>query len=350
MRVLVTGAAGFIGSHVVDELVAAGHDVTALDGLIPEVHPSGVWPLGRCEGIRRLTVDLSDADGVAGALQGIEAVVHQAALVGHGLNLADLPRYAAMTDLGTATLLAAMHAEGIHKLVLASSMVVYGEGRYRCTRHGDTVPLPRRVEDLEEGIFDPRCPSCGQPLGWDLVTEAARLNPTSVYATSKLAQEFYVAAWSRGLQVTTVALRYHNVYGPRMPRNSPYSGVAALFRSRVADGLAPLVFEDGKQMRDFVHVADIARANRLALEADLDTTAPGLVPLNVCSGSPRSVGWAARTLAAADAGPPPEYTGQHRAADVRHVVADPARARDLIGFNASISPEEGFRRFARDQI
>ncbi len=347
MRVVVTGAAGFIGSHVAEELVQLGHDVVALDGLLPEVHPAGVWPADRVVDAPRVVADLRDTAAVTKALAGADAVIHQASLVGHGLDLADLPRYAALNDLGTANLLAAMHATGVERLVLASSMVVYGEGRYECDEHGVTDPSPRTTADLAAGQFEPRCRSCHLPLAWRLVTESAPIRPTSVYAASKAAQEHFVAAWSRSTGVATFGLRYHNVYGPRMPQDSPYSGVAAIFRSRVAAGLAPLVFEDGAQMRDFVHVRDVARANALALVSEANISF-GLHPVNICSGQPRSVGWAAEVLAGAGGAPTPVVTGDYRAADVRHVVADPARASELLQFNAAISPESGFLEFAHD--
>ncbi len=349
MRVVVTGAAGFIGSHVVDELTAAGHEVVALDGLLPQVHHDRGWPEGRAVDAERIVADLRDSAAVAAALAGADAVVHQASLVGHGLDLADLPQYAGANDLGTAVLLAAMHRSGIDTLVLASSMVVYGEGRYRCSSHGVVEPLPRTHTELTAARFDPRCPGCGAAVRWDRVPEDAALRPTSVYAATKLAQESLTGAWARGMGVAVFALRYHNVYGPRMPLRSPYSGVVALFRTRIADGLAPLVLEDGDQMRDFVHVRDVARANRMALAATAGNQhPPGVVPLNVCSGQPRSVGWAAETLAAASGGPSPTITGEYRAADVRHVVADPRRAREVLGFTAAVAPEEGFRQLAAE--
>ncbi|MDQ1307811.1 MAG: dTDP-L-rhamnose 4-epimerase [Actinomycetota bacterium] len=347
MRVIVTGAAGFIGSHVAEEVTRLGHDVVALDGLIPEVHPHGVWPTGRADHCQRVTVDLRDTGAVTDVIAGADAVIHQASLVGHGLDLADLPRYAGLNDLGTASLLAAMHTAHIGRLVLASSMVVYGEGRYTCPEHGVTEPLPRTTVNLARGEFEPECPGCRAPLVWRPVPESAQLRPTSAYAASKVSQEHFVSVWARSTGVAAFALRYHNVYGPRMPLNSPYSGVVALFRSRVVAGRPPLVFEDGEQMRDFVHVHDIARANALALGNETEL-APGLHPVNICSGDPRSVGWAAGLLASAADAPTPIVTGEYRAADVRHVVADPTRARQLLGFEATISPESGLAAFGQE--
>ena len=347
MRILVTGAAGFIGSHVLTAMLDAGHEVIALDGLLPPVHSEAAWPDFVDERAERFIGDLRDPEVVDDALAGVGAVVHQAALVGHGLDLQDLPLYAGLTDLGTAQLLAGMARAQVSSLVLASSMVVYGEGAYACREHGPTVPRPREAADLEAGLFEPRCPSCGAFLDWTLVSEDAEKNPQSVYATSKLAQEHYAAAWSRGTGGRAYFLRYHNVYGPRMPLDSAYSGVAAIFRSRLAAGEAPLVFEDGGQMRDFVHVSDVARANLLALDT-IEAAPEGGLPINICSGQPRSVGWAAQLLSTELAGPSPVTTGQFRAADVRHVVASPARARDSIGFETTVSPEDGFARFATE--
>ena len=185
---------------------------------------------------------------------------------GAGVRVGDLPSYASHNDVGTASLLAAMHEAQVDRLVLASSMVVYGEGRYTCPEHGDQQPPPRAVEALGSGDFENHCPSCGRALAWALVPEDARLDPRSSYAASKLAQEHYASSWVRQAGAAAIALRYHNVYGPGMPRDTPYSGVAAMFRSSLERGERPQVFEDGGQMRDFVHVDDVARANVLALE------------------------------------------------------------------------------------
>jgi dTDP-L-rhamnose 4-epimerase len=341
MRILVTGGAGFVGGHVVDALLAAGHEVRVLDALLPEVHASG-WPGhldGRAERLRADVRELPD-----GALDGIDAVCHQAAMVGLGVDLQDLPAYVGHNDLGTAVLLAAMDRAQIGRLVLASSMVVYGEGRYACAEHGAVRPGPREREDLDAGCFEPRCPVCAAPLDSGTVPEDAPLDPRNVYAATKTAQEHLAASWARGTGGTAIALRYHNVYGPHMPKDTPYAGVASLFRSALARGEAPRVFEDGEQRRDFVHVRDVACTNRLALEATCD---PGtLTPYNVASGTPHTVGDMARELARAAGGPEPVVTGEYRLGDVRHVVASADRARTGLGFTAQVGFADGMAEFA----
>ncbi|MGC3863457.1 NAD-dependent epimerase/dehydratase family protein [Micromonospora chersina] len=345
MRVLVTGAAGFIGSQIADLLAAEGHEPVCLDALLPQAHGGALPEWSRPHD--PVVGDVRDAALLDRLLSGVDAVCHQAAMVGHGLDPSDAPDYAGHNDHGTAVLLAAMHRAGVSRLVLASSMVVYGEGRYTCARHGVVRPAPRRPADLATGRYDPTCPACGGTLDPALVPEDAPLEPRSTYAASKLAQEHYAAAWARQTGGGVWALRYHNVYGPRMPRDTPYAGVASLFRSALADGRPPRVYEDGRQRRDFVHVTDVARANLLALTAP---TPDGLVPVNVCSGEPHTVGDLATALARAMDGPEPEVVGGARAADVRHVVADPTRARDLLGYTAQVTFTDGVTAFATDPL
>src|ERR1700729_4310763 len=263
MRVLVTRAAGVIGSHIAEAMQAAGHDVRGFDSLTPAVHngrPS------HCD-FDLIVGDVRDPAAVDQALAGVDAVCHQAAMGGLGVDLSDLPLYSDVNVTGTAVLLEAMGRHGIGRLVFASSMVVYGEGAYDCAGHGRVRPLPRDPGDLAAGRFEPRCPRCAQPLGTATVTEDAPLDPRNAYAASKGAQEHLAASWARMTGGAAVGLRYHNVYGPRMPRDTPYSGVAAIFRSCLENGVPPRVSEDGGQRRDFVHVRDVARANLLALEA-----------------------------------------------------------------------------------
>jgi dTDP-L-rhamnose 4-epimerase len=352
MRVLVTGAAGFIGSHIAEGLRAAGHDVRGLDSLSRAVHRGRP---GYVSG-ELIAGDVRDPSTVDRALAGMDAVCHQAAMVGLGVDLSDLPVYADVNVTGTAVLLEAMGRRGIPRLVIASSMVVYGEGAYDCAAHGRVRPAPRLPADLAAGRFEPRCPRCGQPLTTATVTEDAPLDPRNAYAASKVAQEHLAASWARLTGGTAVGLRYHNVYGPRMPRDTPYSGVAAIFRSCLENGMAPRVFEDGAQRRDFVHVRDVARANLLALEAadraagaDPATAgAGGLRCYNVASGEPRTVGEMAAALAAAfGGGLEPVVTGEYRLGDVRHVVASPARSVADLGFRAQIRFADGVAEFAR---
>jgi dTDP-L-rhamnose 4-epimerase len=373
MRVLVTGAAGFIGSHVAEALTADGHEVRWLDSLSPVVH-NGKPPYIP-NAAEFFATDVRDSAGMDKALDGIDAVCHLAAMVGLGVSLADLPAYADVNVTGTAVLLDAMGRRGVSRLVLSSSMVVYGEGAYSCPSHAAVRPLPRAAADLEAGIFEPRCPSCGAVLSTSRVREDAPLDPRNAYATSKVAQEHLAANWARLTGGSAVALRYHNVYGPRMPRDTPYSGVAAIFRSSLENGAPPRVFEDGRQLRDFVHVRDVADCNVLALAALAGDGArvgdgaragdgAGAVSpaagtgsagqcraYNVASGTPRTVGDMATVLAAAFAGSAgslePKITGEYRLGDVRHIAASPeAAARDL-GFRARTSFTEGVAEFAR---
>lgn len=338
MRVLLTGAAGFIGARVHAALRGAGHEVIAVDAMLPAAHGHDPQLPTGC---RR--VDIRDADALAALLVGVDAVCHQAAVVGAGVDAADAAAYGSHNDFGTTVLLAQMFAAGVRRLVLASSMVVYGQGRYACAEHGPVDPAPRRRADLDAGTFEHRCPVCGLPVSWLLVDEDAALRPRSLYAASKTAQEHYALAWSESTGGSVMALRYHNVYGSGMPRDTPYSGVAAIFRSSLEKGQSPRVFEDGGQMRDFVHVDDVAAANVAALASDRG----GFTAANVCSGRPISILEVATALCdARDGAVTPVITGQYRSGDVRHIVADPARAAELLGFRAAVEPRSGLREFA----
>ncbi len=341
--ILVTGGAGFIGSHVVDALVTGGHAVRVLDLLLPGAHattPDYLNP--HAEFVRG---DVCDEICVRRALEGVDGVCHQAAMVGLGVDFADVADYVRHNDLGTAVLLRELAASGFAgRFVLASSMVVYGEGSYLCERDGIVRPSPRRAADLRAAKFEPCCPICAEALDAVAVPEASPLDPRNVYAATKLHQEHMCQSFGRERGVAVTALRYHNVYGPRMPRDTPYAGVASIFMSALASGRSPRVYEDGRQLRDFVHVRDVARANVLAL------TAPSACAgaFNIASGQPRSIGQMAGALAAAvgpDA-PPPLVTGEFRLGDVRHVFASSELAARELGFTAAEDFDEGMREFA----
>jgi len=346
MRVLVTGGAGFIGSHVVDGLIDNGHEVVVLDALLPaahggppdHLHPDVCYEWGY----------VRDPDLLARCIAGADAVCHQAAMVGLGVDFGDARAYVEHNDAGTASLLEALHRHRFDgRLVIASSMVVYGEGRYRCARDGIVRPPARRVDDLERGIWEPRCPRCGSLVSAEPIDEDSSLDPRNVYAATKLHQEHLAACFAREHPDTgVVALRYHNVYGPRMPSDTPYAGVASVFRSALEAGCAPQVFEDGGQLRDFVHVSDVAVANRLALEGAGPSS--GFGAFNVASGQPRTVGEMARALCDAFGDPDlvPQIVPRYRLGDVRHVMGSAQRARRELGFRAIVPFAQGVRGFA----
>lgn len=340
MRVLLTGGAGFIGSHVAAALGDAGHEAVVFDALLPAAHAS---PHRVPDG------DVRDRDAVARALRGVDAVCHQAAMVGLGRDFSDAPDYVSCNDHGTAVLLAAMADAGVGDLVLAGSMVLYGEGAYACPSHGPVRPGPRAAADLDAGRFEPPCPHCGAPLEPGLVTEDAPADPRNVYATTKVAQEHLAAAWARMTGGRAISLRYHNVYGPGMPRDTPYAGVASFFRSALARGEPPRVFEDGRQRRDFVHVRDVAAANLAALTAPQAVAPGGFRAYNIASGTPRTVGELAGALAAAHGGPEPVVTGEYRLGDVRHVTASTARVRAELGWAPAVDFADGLTEWLKEE-
>jgi dTDP-L-rhamnose 4-epimerase len=344
MRVLVTGGAGFIGTYIVEALADRGDQVRVLDALLPAVHRGREPELpSTAEFIRG---DVRDQGIVAAALRGVDVVCHQAAMVGRGGAVAESIEYAQINDVGTAVLLTAMANAGLGRLVLASSAVVYGEGRYTCPAHGDVSPGPRAAADMDAGVFDPPCPHCGARLTPGAVDEDGRVSPRNIYGATKMAQEHLVAAWARETGGSAAALRYHHVYGPGMRRDSPYSGVTATFRSAAANGARIRVFEDGAMMRDFVHVRDIAQANVAALDAGV----PGFRAYNVASGTPRTVADLADAIAAAAAAPTPEVTGEYRFDDVRHIVATPERLVRELGWRPTVEFKDGIAEFVAAPI
>lgn len=349
MRVLVTGGSGFIGSHVVDEMVEGGCEVRVLDNLSPAAH--AVEPTYLNPGAEYIRGSVADPAVVADALSGVEAVAHLAARVGLGGDAASAVEYVWDNDLGTAVLLRALGEKGFAgRLVLASSVSVYGEGAYSCPDHGTVRPGPRLASDLAAGRFEPLCPSCGTNLDSAEVHEDAPLDPRSVYAATKAHQEHLCSVYARSVPVVLAILRYHNVYGPRMPRNTLYAGVASLWSSALSAGVAPRVFEDGNQRRDFVHVKDVAHATVLALSAEQDVTGA----FNVASGTPTTIATVASAMAAAWAPrscrAAPVVTGEYRLGDVRHVVGCADRASRVLGFNAEVTLADGMAEMARSEM
>lgn len=344
-HVLVTGGAGFIGSHIVDELVERDIKVTVLDNLDPAAH--AVRPGYLRSDVHYVWADARDPDAWRRSLVGVDAVCHQAGKVGLGVDFGDVTGYVQHNDVAMAAGLLVLHERRFQgRFVLASSMVVYGEGRYVCVDHGLVRPAPRRVECLEAGNFEPPCPTCGAPLVSQPIPETAPLEPRNVYAATKLHQEHLLAAFAREHPVSSTSLRYHNVFGARMPRDTPYAGVASIFRSAFEQGRAPQVTEDGHQRRDFVHVTDVAHANVLALTGP---SVPGV--FNIGSGRPHSVGEMAQALASAFGAEPgdqrwPVVTGGFRLGDVRHVYACTDAAKNDLGFTAAIDFTTGMRSFA----
>lgn len=326
-RLLVTGGAGFIGSHVVDLALASGWEVRVLDSFRTDVHPPGARAAAHTAagGAELVVGDVTDPAAVEAALEGVDAVAHQAAKVGLGVDFNDAPDYAHSNVTGTAALLGGMARRGIRRLVLASSMVVYGEGLYEDAEGAPVRPTARRAADLEAGRFEPRG-SDGASLAPRPIREDDALDPRNVYATTKLSQELLATSWARECGGTVAALRYHNVFGARMPHGSLYAGVASLFRTALERGQAPHVFEDGCQRRDFIDARDVASAN-LAAVAWTANQHPGTFrPFNIGSGRVHTVLEFAAALAAALDGPTPVVTGEFRLGDVRHITASAERA------------------------
>jgi dTDP-L-rhamnose 4-epimerase len=344
---MVTGGAGFIGSHIVDALIEAGVEVRVVDNLHPAAHRDVPQYVNSKADFLR--IDLADEATAAQVVEGMDAVCHQASIVGLGQSFDDVTRYVKNNDGGTACLLRAMYGAGFAgRLVLGSSMVVYGEGLWRCGDHGLVRPASRVRADLQSGLFDPRCPECRGVLDPQRITEAMPVDPVNVYAATKLHQEHLCFIFGRETGVPVAALRYHNVYGPRLPRDTPYAGVASIFRSLLEAGMPPRVFEDGNQQRDFIHVRDVAHANLRCLLAD---RAPSGA-FNVATGEAHSVGEMAGLLAAAfgpDA-PSPQVTGEFRVGDVRHVVASPERANRDLEWHARVPFDVGMKEFSTSTL
>jgi dTDP-L-rhamnose 4-epimerase len=340
MNVLVTGGAGFIGSHLVDALIARGHRVRVLDALIPQVHPDRLRPAHLDDRAELIVGDIADPAAVDAALEGMDVVFHFAAEVGVGQSMYEIERYVRANTYGTSVLLQliANRTARPRKLVVASSMSIYGEGLFRCGACGPVAPGLRPLAQLEARQWDPLCPACGAILSPLPTHEDKPLLSTSVYAITKKDQEELSLNVGRAYGVPTVALRFFNVYGPRQALSNPYTGVCAIFSSRLLNGQSPLIFEDGAQSRDFTHVSDIVQANVLAME----TNGADYQAVNVGTGRSLSVLEAARILARGlGTTIEPTVLGKFREGDIRHCVADLTRAQRTLGYQPKVSLEQG---------
>ena len=339
-NVLVTGGAGFIGSHLVDELVDQGHRVRVLDMLVSQVHGENAEPKHVNPAAEFVRGDVCDRAAVDAALEGIDVVFHEAAEVGVGQSMYEIERYVRANDLGTALVLEAVLARRpqVRKLVVASSMSIYGEGAYSCASCGPIAPQLRPTEQLRDRRWEVECPTCGAKLSPMPTSEEKPLFPTSVYAVTKQDQEQFCLAVGRSYGIPTVALRYFNVYGTRQALSNPYTGVCAIFSARLLNGNRPLIFEDGEQTRDFVHVSDIVQANLRAL----DTDRADYHAINVGTGRATSVRKVCELLAKGlDLDLEPEIVAKYREGDIRHCVADISKARALLGYEPRVSLEQG---------
>jgi dTDP-L-rhamnose 4-epimerase len=344
VRTLVTGGAGFIGSHLVRNLVERGDDVVVLDRLEPQVHGDVLPDLP--EGVELIVGDVGDTEAADRALAGVDRVVHLAAAVGVGQSMYEIARYTELNTMATARFLERVVAQRPMpaRLVVASSMSIYGEGEYICPEHGRRAPLPRPEEQLLSRAWELACPSCGASMTPVGTAEAKPLIPTSIYAITKRDHEEMCLVTGGAYGIPTVALRFFNVYGPGQALSNPYTGVAAIFASRLLNGRAPLVFEDGRQSRDFIHVSDIVRGLLLALESP---TAPGQA-VNLGTGRPTTVAEVAATISAGlGLDVEAEFNERYRAGDIRHCYADVTRAEKLLAFKARTTFEDGMTAYVR---
>ncbi|HUI84824.1 MAG TPA: NAD-dependent epimerase/dehydratase family protein [Candidatus Binatia bacterium] len=329
-RILITGGAGFVGSHLADALLRRGHKVRVFDNLTAQVHPEG-WPDYLAKELELMRGDMRDAEAVKRAVAGTDVIFHLAAAVGVGQSMYEVSHYMGCNTQGTANLLQALLDSRLktEKLVVASSMSIYGEGKYVCNQCGEVAPAPRTADQLKTKHWEMLCPACGRTLSPVATDESKPLQCTSIYALSKKDQEEMTLLFGRTYGVPVVALRYFNIYGTRQALSNPYTGVAAIFASRLLNRRPPLVFEDGRQMRDFVSVHDVVHANLLAME---HSQADGMA-LNIGSGSPISIGEVAQHLGRClGQATPAEITGRYRAGDIRHCFADISAARRVLGY------------------
>ncbi len=352
MKILVTGGAGFVGSHIVDALVTLGQDVRIYDNFCPQVHgPEQKPPDYLNPNAEFIKGDMRDRESLSKALKDIEVVFHEAAVVGVGQSMYEIDRYVDNNVKGTALLLdiIANAKNKIKKVVVASSMSIYGEGAYQCKSCGIVYPTLRSLEQLKTRDWEQKCPKCGQSVEPKPTNEDKPVFPTSVYSVTKRDQEDLCLTTCRAYSIPCVALRYFNIYGPRQSISNPYTGVMAIFLSRLKNRKAPVVFEDGMQTRDFIHVSDIVKANLLALKSEADY---GI--FNVGTGKATNlleiVSLLAETLKVKIE---PQLALKYRQGDIRHCYADISRLKDKLGFVPSYELKDGIKDlcgWGKDQV
>ena len=343
-KVLITGGAGFVGSHLADALLHAGHEVRIYDNLARQVHPKGM-PEYLAREVHFVEGDLRDADPLREAVRGIDVIFHLGAAVGVGQSMYEIAHYMGSNTQGTANLLQALLDTEVKlgKLIVASSMSIYGEGKYLCVQCGGVAPRERTAKQLKEKQWEPECPACGRELTPIPTSESKPLQCSSFYALSKKDQEEMVLLFGKTYRLPVVALRFFNIYGVRQSLSNPYTGVAAIFGSRLLNGRAPMLFEDGMQMRDFVSVHDVVNALLLVMERP---QADGMA-LNIGSGEPISIREVANTMSSALRVPiEPEIIGKYRAGDIRHCFADISAASKLLGYRPQIHFSAGMQEYA----
>jgi dTDP-L-rhamnose 4-epimerase len=339
---LVTGGAGFIGSHLVDALVERGHQVRAFDNLDPSAHPQPAeWPAYANPKCEYILGDVRDKDALRRAMDGVEVVFHHAAAVGSGISMIDVRRFVEVNSLGTANVLelAIENQNQIKKLIVASSMTVMGEGTYECALHGVYYPFLRPAEQLARNEWEVRCPQCGEPSKPLAMKEDRPLLPLTIYGLTKMDEELETMLVGAFYKIPVVAFRYFSVYGPRQSLTNPYTGVIARFGTRVITGKAPLIYEDGLQLKDVIHVRDVVRANLLAMERN----EANYQVFNLGNGEGLSV-YRIGKLISEKLGShlQPILTGQHRRGDARHGWADVSKAHRLLAWEPSLSADQGF--------
>ncbi|MGQ9514748.1 MAG: NAD-dependent epimerase/dehydratase family protein [Thermoproteota archaeon] len=351
-KVLVTGGAGFIGSHTVDLLVESGYEVEVIDSLVPQVHRGKPEYLNKSVKYHFEDILEIDRGKLKNILSDFQAIIHLAAAVGVGQSMYQIKDYVAANTLNTAIILESLvnYGKNIKKLVVASSMSIYGEGSYVCEKCGESrFPGLRKEDHLKRRIWEPLCDECSSPLRHVATDESKPPNPTSVYAATKRHQEELCLLIGRTYGIPVVALRYFNVYGPRQALGNPYTGVAAIFSNRILNGKPPFIFEDGNQLRDFIFVKDVARANLLALQK----SSANFEVINIGTGVPTSINKIADILIELyGSNLKREVSERYRKGDIRHCYANTKKAKDLLGFEASHILKQGLMelvQWARQQ-